>query len=430
MIRSPNLHCISSTGTLLALALAPTLGCGDNLSPVTPPDAAPAPAPDAAPPPFALRAVMYPYIPNGPDDAEASLVTRLERELEDARPDIDVEVQLSWDADPYEYADLERWLTSPDPAEAVHVVEVDALMLGDLVARGLVAEWPELPDAADFAAAARDTVTLDGKVYGVPHWLCGHLVISRDPEIAGASTASALLDALAAGQPDLAGVSGTYLGSWNAVSLYTDAWVDAHGPDGLVASYSGPLEDEVLAGMRAVVETCAQGDTNPCLGAEFQDDFDAAARAFVDGEYQATFGYSERLHYMVGAGVAPTDLHLGSISFGAGSTPVLFADAFVVRKDCTGACWDAARAFIEHAVAVDTYRWMLLNQDAPGEAPRYLMPARATVFDDAAIAADPLYQQIESAMEGGVAYPSRGFPVTDDAREQRAESIIEALSAP
>lgn len=428
MIRFPNPHSISFPGAQLALAFTLTFtslaGCGDNLDPIADPDASPAPAP------FALRAVMYPYIPNGPDDAEASLVTRLEAELEDARPDIDLEVALSWDADPYQLDDLERWLTTTDPAEAVHVVEVDALILGQLAAQGLIAEWPALPDAADFVPAARDTVTLDGKVYGVPHWVCGHLVISRDPEIARAATASALLDALATGEPDRAGISGTYLGSWNAVSLYTDAWVDAHGPDGLIASYSEPLEEDVLADMRAVARTCARDGENPCLGDEFHDDFDAAARAFVEGEYQATFGYSERLHFMVNAGVEPTELHLGSISFGAGNTPVLFADAFVVRKDCTGACWEAAQAFIEHAVAVDTYRWMLLNQDAPGEAPRYLMPARATAFDDAAIAADPLYQQIENAIEGGVAYPSRGFPVADDAREQRAQSIIEALSAP
>lgn len=424
MIRIQNPHSISLAGAALALALTSAAGCGDNLEPIAAPDASPPPAP------FALRAVMYPYIPNGPDDAEARLATRLEREFEDARPDIDLDLQLSWDADPYEYDDLTRWLTSTDPAEAVHVVEVDALILGELVAQGLVAEWPELPGAADFVGAARDTVTLDGKVYGVPHWLCGHLVISRDPEIARAATASALLDALATGEPSLAGVSGTYLGSWNAVSLYTDAWVDTHGPDDLAVSYSEPLEDEVLAGMRAVAQTCVQGDTNPCLGEAFQDDFDAPARAFVEGAFQATFGYSERLHYIVNAGVEPSQIHLGSISFGASSTPVLFADAFVVRKDCTGACWDAAQAFIEHAVAVDTFRWMLLSQDAPGDAPRYLMPARATVFDDAAIAADPLYQQIENAIEGGVAFPSRGFPVADDAREQRAGSIIEALSAP
>lgn len=414
----------TSLTTALAMALTFAMGCGDNQGPDTPPDAAAPP-----PPPFALRAVVYPYIPNGPDDAEARLATRLEADFEDEHPDIDVDLHLSWEADPYDHDSLEQWLTSTDPSEAMHVVEIDALILGDLVDRGLVAEWPALPGAGDWDTAARDAVTLDGKVYGVPHWLCGHLVISRDPEIARAGTASALLDALAAAGPDVAGVSGTYLGSWNAVSLYTDAWADDHGADELAASYAGPLEADIVANMRAIAQTCTSNGANPCLGAEFEEDFDAPARAFVEGEYQATFGYSERLHYIVNAGVAKDELHLGSISFGAGSAPVLFTDAFVVRKDCTGECWVAAQAFIEHATAVDTFRWMLMSEDSPGDAPRYLIPARASVLQDQAIAADPLYRQIQDAIEGGAAFPSRGFPVADEPRQQRAESIIQALQA-
>lgn len=417
----------------IALAPVTVTGCGDNLGLEPSPDAGPSPSPDAGEPPqqdFALRAVVYPYIPNGPDDTEARLATRLERDFEDEHPDIDVEIQLSWEADPYDYDNLERWLTSTDPAEAVHVVEVDALILGDLVDRGLVAEWPSLPHGDDWSAAARDAVTLDGKIHGVPHWLCGHMVISRDPDIAGAGTASALLDALAAGGPDVAGVSGTYLGTWNSVSLYTDAWADANGADDLAVSYAGPLDVDIVADMRAVAQTCSLDGANPCLSEEFDEDFNAAAAAFVDGEYQATFGYTERLHYIVNAGVAPDELHLGSISFGADSTPVLFADAFVVRKDCTGECWEAAQAFIEHATAVDTFRWMLMSEDAPGDAPRYLIPPRPGVFADPALTADPLFPQIEAAIAGGAAYPSRGFPVADEARQQRAESIIQALQAP
>jgi thiamine pyridinylase len=416
-------HSISLTALAAALTLA--AGCGDNLDPVTPPDAAPPP-----PPPFALRAVVYPYIPNGPDDAEARLATRLEADFEDEHPEVDVEVNLSWDTDPYDYDSLERWLTSSDPSETMHVVEVDALILGDLVERGLVAEWPALPHDDDWDPAARDAVTVDGQIYGVPHWLCGHLVISRDPAIAAAGTAPALLDALAAGGPDVAGVSGTYLGSWNSISLYTDAWADTHGAEDLAASYAGPLEADVVADMRAIAQTCESDGANPCLGEEFDEDFDAPARAFVEGEYQATFGYSERLHYIVNAGVEPTDLHLGSISFGDGSTPVLFADAFVVRKDCTGECWEAARAFVEHATAVDTFRWMLMSEDSPGDAPRYLIPARPGAFADEVVAADPLYQQIQDAVQGGVAFPNRGFPVADEPRRQRAESVIQALQAP
>jgi thiamine pyridinylase len=409
----------------LGVALTLVVGCGDNLDPVTLPDAGVPPSP-----PFALRAVVYPYIPNGPDDAEARLATRLEADFEDEHPEIDLDLHLSWDADPYDYDSLERWLTSTDPSEAMQVVEVDALILGDLVDRGLVAEWPALPHADDWEPAGRDSVTVDGAIYGVPHWLCGHMVISRDPAIARAGTASALLDALAAGGSDVAGISGTYLGSWNSISLYTDAWADNHGADDLAASYAGPLETDVVADMRAIAQTCVTGGANPCLGEEFEEDFDAPARAFVEGEYQATFGYTERLHYIVNAGLAPADLHLGSISFGAGSTPVLFADAFVVRKDCAGACWAAAQAFIEHATAVGTFRWMVMSEDSPGDAPRYLIPARPGVFEDEVVAADPLYQQIQDAIEGGAAFPNRGFPVADEPRKQRADSVIQALQAP
>ena len=94
----PETRFSKSLATTLAVALTFALGCGDNLAPVTPPDANPPP-----PPPFALRAVVYPYIPNGPDDAEARLAERLEAEFEDAHPEVDVDLHLSWDADPYDY---------------------------------------------------------------------------------------------------------------------------------------------------------------------------------------------------------------------------------------------------------------------------------------------------------------------------------------
>ncbi|HWN67147.1 MAG TPA: hypothetical protein VNM90_05875, partial [Haliangium sp.] len=83
-----------------------------------------------------------------------------------------------------------------------------------------------------------------------------------------------------------------------------------------------------------------------------------------------------------------------------------------------------------HATAVDTFRWVLMSEDSPGDAPRYLMPARASVFQDQAIAADPLFRQIQEAIAGGAAFPSRGFPVADEARQARADSVIQALQAP
>jgi thiamine pyridinylase len=63
------------------------------------------------------------------------------------------------------------------------------VVLGELVKQGLVKPWDNTPQSGDWHPAAKAAVTLDGKIYGVPHWLCGDVIFSHNEDIVKAHNA-------------------------------------------------------------------------------------------------------------------------------------------------------------------------------------------------------------------------------------------------
>ncbi|XIA62053.1 hypothetical protein ACFIOY_20415 [Bradyrhizobium sp. TZ2] len=68
------------------------------------------------------------------------------------------------------------------------IYEIDTILLADFVATGKITTI-ELP-FQDFAPEAVDAVTREGKIYGVPRWLCGNFLFYRrgDDQIRTART--------------------------------------------------------------------------------------------------------------------------------------------------------------------------------------------------------------------------------------------------
>lgn len=387
-----------------------------------------------------LRVVSYPWIPDAGDDGFVRLTRFLEEDFESRFPDIDLQLRPVGDsfgvyeleADDGGPGKLVQWLTNEPVSSATHgdtdgyhLVEVDTLLLGDIHERQLIAEWADI-DTGDWHDAGRDAVTIDGQILGVPRLLCGHFIMSRDPSLTSAATVDELIAGLDALGADKQKLSGNFLGSWNSAALYVDAWVDTYPQAPIAevfAEQSGmiALDEGVMQDLEDLGETCSFSGENWCMDGTYYNDPDPnrAASELGRGEVHATFGYSERLHYIVKegqqAGVPVDDITIASMPMGMGSRPVLFADAFVMRKGCDGACQEAALAFVHYMNDAETQEAIMLSRDSGEDlVPRYLLPATKSALTDTELASDPFYIAIREQIEGGKAYPNQGFYTSKD----------------
>jgi thiamine pyridinylase len=131
-----------------------------------------------------LSVALFPFIPDAASDSFAAMRQRIERVFETENPSIDLRVRFfRGDWGYYVLDTLASWLSNPPEAGGYPLVEVDAILLGELVQRGLVGAWDALPRGGDWHPAALQSIQVGGRRYGVPHWLCGHYVFSRDPAV-------------------------------------------------------------------------------------------------------------------------------------------------------------------------------------------------------------------------------------------------------
>lgn len=404
----------------MLLAALAAGACGDvQTAPTAPALAAKAPAER-----FQLRVSLYPWVP----DAE-SLVRWIEADFEASHPAIDLVVRplnRSYDWMPEYTGDLAYEIDRSVAAltgggdDAWHLVEVDAMILGELARRGALAPFG-LADAR-FLPFARQAVTYAGVEYGVPHWTCGYFVISEQGAVKDARNVHQLVSTLRdAGTPRV-DVVGDLDGSWDAITVYLDGYRDTWPRRTLQDALSHTeLDPTVEASFRALGSACEKDGVNHC-GSDGVD-------LFATGGADALIGYSERLNPILShPGRTVDDLHVASATLGGGDHPALFTDALVMSPGCgTAQCRDAARAFAAYYTSDRVFETVLMSRDAgPSATPRYLLPSTASAFEYGAVAADPLYQQLRREIEGGVSFPNHGVPAAREAGAIQAR-LREAL---
>lgn len=376
---------------------------------------------------FQLRVSLYPWVP----DPE-SLVRWIETDFEAAHPTIDLVVRplnRSYDWMPEYTGDLAYEIDKSvaaltgGGADAQHLVEVDAMILGELAGRGALAPFG-LPDA-DFLPFAREAVTYGGVTYGVPHWTCGYFVISEDADVREAKNAYQLATGLRDARTPRVDLVGDLDGSWDAITVYLDGFRDTWPGRGLQDALSHTeLDPAVEASFRALGSACEKDGVNHC-GSDGVD-------LFATGRADALVGYSERLNPILShPGRAVGTLHLASATLGGGDHPALFTDALVMSPGCsTAQCRDAARQFAAYYTSDRVFEVVLMSRDgAPGATPRYLLPSTASAFAYGAVAADPLYQQLREEIRGGVSFPNHGVAAARDRGAIQA-ALREALGIP
>jgi thiamine pyridinylase len=388
------------------------------------------PSPPA--PPTRLRVPLYPFIPDAAGDQFKSLAERLEAEFEQLHPEVDLDVNPACMQDEfYEPSAMARSLSGQGDCP-YELIETDATVLGELVATGALRPWPRLPAGVDWHPASLTASIFQGTLYGVPHWMCNHFVISRGESVRQARTVSALVQALQGLGTPAPDMASNLLGSWNLPSLYLDAWMDTRGPEGIESAVSTTYDPQVLQSLRTFVRTCQGPEGNPCIDGTYDlgVNFDLPAQLFARGQADATMGYSERLHTIIKnlpAGASRAELKISSAPLGEGSRPILFTDSFFLSASCTGACERAALAFVDYMSRGSTFEWLMMSGDAPesGRVPRYLMAASLDAYKAPQVAADPLYQVVDAETRSGAAFPNSGLY---DIRTRMTDDLVRALS--
>jgi thiamine pyridinylase len=413
---------------VLGAVAAAALGCSDDASSTG--DAGSSGSNNAK---TALRVPLYPYIPDAAGDQFKALAARIEAEFEGANPGVDLIINPSCFSDDfYDPVAIGRGLSGENKDCPYDIAEVDTILLGELVATGAVSPWEKLPEGVQWHPAAIASAMYAGETYGVPHWLCGHFIFSRDDTVQKAASVADLVKALDDLQTPAPNMAGDMLGSWNLPSLYLDAWADTYGPDMVDTAISTTYDSGVLAGLKEFSATCDDAGANPCLDGTYHKDenFDLPAQVFAQQKADAMFGYSERLHTVIkllgGAGAA--DIKISSAPLGPGSSPILFTDAFVLSKSCTGDCAAAAAAFVEYMSAASTFEWILASEDASegNRVPRYLMSASLDVYATTSVSADPYYPVIDALTREGKSFPNSALLGKKD---QMEEDILKDITS-
>jgi thiamine pyridinylase len=382
---------------------------------------------------FPLYVSIFSFIPDAAGDQFRLLRLRIKREFEAKNPAVELRMkELDSSDDPYTVKSddphrIGSWLTAPisdDPNKGgLHLVEADMVVLGELVRQNLIRPWDPAPDPSDWHRAAESAVRIDGKTYGMPHWLCGDFIFSRREDIAKARNAVELRAALDKGSTP-AHLAGRIAGSWNLASLYLDAYADTYGAEHVLDGVKPDLDDQAVRGLNTVTQACTKDGANACLTSEYSDQT-AAPYLFADRQADAVLGYSERLHYILRRAGVREKLYFGSAPLGAGNHPLLFVDAFVLRRDCTGDCEKAARGFTDYMARPDTMSWILMSEDAGAtRVPRYLLPATKSAYRAKAVEADRYYMQMELMTKDGLPYPNTKFYDIRPALREKLEAFL------
>lgn len=336
-----------------------------------------------------LRVSLYPWVPS-----EVAFRSFIELDFERKNPDIDL-VVLELKGEPaYDPEAASAYLR-----EDVDLLEVDAMILGDIASKDVLTK-PAIPERT-WVPASIDAASIQGQPWGVPHWACGYFVITTKREVADATDLESFRDALAGSSAEIP-VAGDMKGEWGTPMVYIDAYADFFPDIPVAQALADTANSEVIAGLREVAKFCTdEKGNNYCRG----DD----SKLFANGRTGAYFGYSERLNKVFLPGNKPNDVYIRPVPLGPNSTPVLFTDVVVQSKNCAEDCSRAAARFLEYYTADETYAEVLMSKDVGYDAvPRYLFPATMSAFDSSDVKDDSLYKQMRAVAGSAIAYPNSG----------------------
>jgi thiamine pyridinylase len=349
--------------------------------------------------PRTLRVVLYPIIPGFDDFA-----SQLKRDFEAKYPAIKIEyVDLRANYyDPY----YEGFVGST----SADVYELDSVFLQDFVRAGKIQPLPaELASEIDsYLDNARRGSKVGETLYGLPHWVCSNFMLFRtlDKEIESVKTISDLSKVIGTSPApdrgaliDLKGKS--TLGEW-----YLAAEYDLYSTEPFVHPHLEEYDKFPEESLRRVIGLCNVGN---CRNKEYHKAEGAYAKLFSRGKGRVFIGYSENLFYVnsqftacskADGCISDKDLNVNQMPLAENeSHPISWVDTFVINSECAKQCQTDATEFIRFADSEGTFLHALLPSNAV-KTPRYLLPARASLYNNQELlAAAPLYPKFKAIVE-------------------------------
>ncbi len=364
-----------------------------------------------------LRVALYPYVPESAD-----LMLKIEQRFESKHDKVHL-VFVPFE-NYYKHSLFDAF--GSDSKLQADVIEVDTVFLKDLVEKNLVGSMPKtvLEPADSLLPIASLAAQVDGEVRGVPHWVCGNFIFFRadDPAAARFSEVRTLKDLeeiLNHPSTEKDGLLADVKGSSTIGELYLDALVDEYGSVADALPHMGDeehLDSNARAATIRLYSFCPQLNHN----ATYHDYGGFYGREFAHSRTRAMLAYSEGLfevgdeflHGMAPNESAMADLHkIGAVAAPLadnGQKMLAWVDILTVRKGLAPQKRKDALDFISEFTSEDFNRSLLVP--GYGEAPRYLLPARAALYTDSAVTkAAPLYPRFKQIMLDAVTVTDAGL---------------------
>ena len=351
-----------------------------------------------------LTVALFPYIPDAGKNNFQGLIKGLTAMFEKQHPDINVTITMS--GDPYDDTSWPTLFSQSGPS----AVEMDMLTLGDLVRANYVAPLSWQEPVFSFAKMAS---VVNGTQYAIPTWVCMTFFYAKNPN---------------APQPPQGTMSGDWAGSWMLPSYYLVAYTDTYGYVPLGNVLTSPPDSTVVNAMATVMAHCSENNANNCLNGVFHNGAPGMPQAqYVQGQYDATTGFSETSYYIfANGGSLPQTVAPMLVTANGKNLPLAFTDGLVANKaSCQAQCVADVQTFAQFLNSPGTRTYICFSQDAPaGAPPRRLSPASASFYEQAIVKNDPLYPVFYNAFSGAQGYPNQGF-VT--ARQNLKSSLCKML---
>lgn len=372
-----------------------------------------------------LKVAPYPTIPGD----YKRMLRIIEEGFEAQHPAVDLQLVPAQEDVLYVTEGIVKLMSEPVNGGGVHIAEIDTLMLGEVAQMGLLADMGEYT-RPDWHPIAIQGATLNGVRYGVPHWLCGNFLMTKDRFIAEARSVEEMVKRMKAAKAGAPWLSGNYVGSSYLTDDYLQAWAENHpAANDLYPPTVAPQIDSASAqSLAKATGLCEENGQNPCVDRTYHDDMHAYIERTVQGDYLGVQGFSETIWYLVQQGEKAEDWYVVPLPVGKERRAVLTGDAYILRKTLSGEEKKAAYAFLDYMQEPSTYLAIIMSGGEEGkQAPRYVIPSRTSVFELPGIKDNVYYQRVRRSIEeNGVSYPNIGIaPNRDRISDQVMPYLVE-----
>ena len=369
-----------------------------------------------------LKIALYPFIPDANNDYFASLLAGLTNRFHASHPHYRIKITIADPAIVYNPLGLKQWLESGE----YDIIEIDSLLLGSLIELDVISPWNDRYLENRWHSAAKKSTFINGKLFGIPHYLCSHFIFSQNEGLKKAYSLTELVHFLTNSENFSTNLMiSDAIGAFSITSLYLDAANDIYHSHDLTDILASPINREIIKNLETLFTLCERAGQNPCLLGEVTST--QAIEALTTGYTQAILGFSETLHLIKKK--TEQSISIISLPLGEESHPVVFVDSLIKRKGCIEQCEQASDKFVEFLLKTDTLEYILMSEDVEKEkaTPRYLIPSSLDISHSPKLAEDSHYLELIHLLDDAIPFPHTGIP---ERRKNFQREILKLLTRP